>query len=320
METKTNVENKELVLDDLLVVSSSPHLRSESTTQRIMLDVVIALVPALIAAVYFFGIQALAVALVGVVAAVASEYIFEVLTKRTLTINDMSAVVTGLLVAFNVPVTMPLWQVAIGSIFAIIIVKQLFGGIGSNFMNPALAARAFMLASWPDKMTAYVQPLSDGVSAATPLSGGPVVSTMDMFMGNMPGVIGEVSKLALLIGAAYLVFRGVISLRIPVIYIATTAVFGLLLGVKADYLLQYLLSGGLILGAFFMATDYASSPINKKAQIVYAVGCGLLTVLIREIGGYPEGVSYSILLMNVATPLFERVFKPAVFGVGGAKK
>jgi electron transport complex protein RnfD len=143
---------------------------------------------------------------------------------------------------------------------------------------------------------------------------------MDMFMGNMPGVIGEVSKLALLIGAAYLVFRGVISLRIPVIYIATTAVFGLLLGVKADYLLQYLLSGGLILGAFFMATDYASSPINKKAQIVYAVGCGLLTVLIREIGGYPEGVSYSILLMNVATPLFERVFKPAVFGVGGAKK
>lgn len=321
METKTSVENKDIELNDLLIVSSSPHLRSTDSTQRIMLDVVIALIPALIASVYFFGMRSLLVVIVSVIAAVGSEYVFEKITKRPITVSDLSAVVTGVLVAFNVPVGMPFWQVIIGSMFAIIIVKQLFGGIGSNFMNPALAARAFILASWPGDMTTYVLPFSaDGVSTATPLSGNFSASVMDLFIGNIPGVIGEVSKLALLIGAAYLLIRKVITWRIPVIYIASTAIFLVLFGAGTENILAQILSGGLILGAFFMANDYSSSPINPKAQIVYAIGCGLVTALIRCFGGYPEGVSYSILLMNVATPLIERFFKPTVFGVVGGTK
>ncbi|NLY44000.1 MAG: RnfABCDGE type electron transport complex subunit D [Clostridiaceae bacterium] len=321
------------MINNRLVVSSSPHVRSDETISSIMFDVVLALCPALIAGAYYFGIRALLVTAVSVISCVAAEYIWQKLTKRSVTINDWSAVVTGILLAFNLPVTIPLWMPVIGGFFAIIVVKQFFGGLGQNFMNPALAARAFMLASWPVDMTRWVEPFTklplgntaDVVSTATPLAiikgteavGQVSVSYLDLFMGNIGGCIGETSVIMLLLGGLYLIYKKVISWRIPVTFIATVAVFTFVFGKDGLFTgdpLYHILSGGLILGAFFMATDYASSPVTPKGQIIMGIGCGLITSIIRLYGGYPEGVSYSILIMNVATPLIDRYTAPVKFG------
>lgn len=308
-----------------LTVSSSPHIRAKHSTASIMQNVIIALLPALAVAGYVFGIWALALVAICIISSVVTEAVIQKLLKKPITINDWSAVVTGVLLAFNLPVNAPWWIAVIGSVFAIAIVKQCFGGLGQNFINPALAARAFLLASWPGHMTstAFI-PLSDTVTTATPLAllkAGDLAnmpSTFDLFTGlNITGCIGEISAMALLLGGLYLIYKGIISWRIPFIYIATVGVFALLVGQDP---LVHIASGGLMLGAFFMATDYASSPITVKGQIAYAIGCGLLTMIIRLYGGYPEGVSYSILLMNVATPLIERFTKERIYGVAKKKK
>lgn len=298
-------------------VSLAPHIRSNDTVQRIMLDVLIALVPAAIASVYFFGLYSLAIMAVSVGACVLSEYVFQKLMKKPIQIKDLSAVVTGILLAFNVPAGAPLWMVAFGGIFAIIIVKECFGGIGGNFMNPALAARVMLMASWPQQMTAYVQP--DGMTGATPLQilkegGGNLPSLMDMLTGNIGGVIGETCAIALILGGIYLLVRKVIDWKTPVIYIVSTAIFLLLFGVKVDLLAYEVLGGGLLLGAIFMATDYSSSPMNAKGKIIFALGAGLITAVIRAKGGMPEGVSYSILLMNVCTPLIDKFTVGEAYG------
>jgi len=309
-------------------VSSSPHIRAKHSTASIMQNVIIALLPALAVAGYVFGVWALALVAICVIASVVTEAVIQKLLKKPVTINDWSAVVTGVLLAFNLPVNAPWWIAVIGSVFAIAIVKQCFGGLGQNFINPALAARAFLLASWPGHMTstAYI-PISDAVTTATPLAllktGDPALiatmpSTFDLFTGlNVTGCIGEISALALLIGGLYLIYKGIISWRIPTIYIVTVGIFALLVGQDP---LVHIFSGGLMLGAFFMATDYASSPVSVKGQIAFAVGCGVLTMIIRLYGGYPEGVSYAILLMNVATPLIERYTKDRIYGVSKKKK
>ncbi|MBS4872612.1 MAG: RnfABCDGE type electron transport complex subunit D [Peptoniphilus sp. oral taxon 375] len=298
-------------------VSLAPHIRSNDTVQRIMLDVLIALVPAAIASVYFFGLYSLAIMAVSVGACVLSEYVFQKLMKKPIQIKDLSAVVTGILLAFNVPAGAPLWMVAFGGVFAIIIVKECFGGIGGNFMNPALAARVMLMASWPQQMTAYVQP--DGMTGATPLQilkegGGNLPSLMDMLTGNIGGVIGETCAIALILGGIYLLVRKVIDWKTPVIYIVSTAIFLLLFGVKVDLLAYEVLGGGLLLGAIFMATDYSSSPMNAKGKIIFALGAGLITAVIRAKGGMPEGVSYSILLMNVCTPLIDKFTVGEAYG------
>lgn len=298
-------------------VSLAPHIRSNDTVQRIMLDVLIALVPAAIASVYFFGLYSLAIMAVSVVACVLSEYVFQKLMKKPIQVKDLSAVVTGILLAFNVPAGAPLWMVAFGGVFAIIIVKECFGGIGGNFMNPALAARVMLMASWPQQMTAYVQP--DGMTGATPLQilkegGGNLPSLMDMLTGNIGGVIGETCAIALILGGIYLLVRKVIDWKTPVIYIVSTAIFLLLFGVKVDLLAYEILGGGLLLGAIFMATDYSSSPMNAKGKIIFALGAGLITAVIRAKGGMPEGVSYSILLMNVCTPLIDKFTVGEAYG------
>lgn len=318
-----------VALEEMLIVSDSPHLRSNESVRRTMLDVIIALLPATIGSIYFFGMNALMLVLVTIISAVVFEAAFQKLFKRPVRIGDLSAVVTGLLLALNLPATAPWWVAVFGSGFAIIIVKEFFGGVGQNFMNPALAARAALVASWPGVMTNYVNP--DGMSVATPLTilkdGGSLPSIERMVVGNIGGVIGETSVILLLIGVAYLFIRKVIDWRIPVFYIATTAVVVLLLGESVNDMIYHLLGGGLIIGAFFMATDYASSPVTPIGRIIFGVGCGLLTALIRVLGGMPEGVSYSILLMNVATPVIDRWTKPRVFGVsrkrektGGGRK
>lgn len=298
-----------------LVVSSSPHIRTNNTTQSIMLDVIIAMIPILIAAVVQFGTRSLILTLVTVVSCVISEFIIQKLMNKPVRISDLSAVVTGMLLSFNLPFTFPYWMAAFGGFFAIIVVKELFGGIGNNFMNPALAARAVLLSSWPTEMGAFS---TDAASVATPLSGKPF-EMMDMFLGNIPGVMGEVSKVAILIGAAYLLLKGVIKIKMPAIYIGTCVVLFLLLGYDVEDTLMQILSGGLLLGAFFMLTDYSSSPSTDMAQTVYAFGAGLLTVIIRKFGGYPEGVSYAILLMNACAPLFDKLMKNRTFGRSVAK-
>ncbi len=310
-----------------LTVSSSPHIRCKDTTQSIMQNVVIALLPALFVAGYVFGVKALLIVAICVATCVATEAVIQKLMKKPITINDWSAVVTGVLLGFNMPVNAPWWMCMIGSVFAIAIVKQCFGGLGHNFMNPALAARAFLLASWPTHMTgkAYI-PVTDTYTAATPLGilkeGGnlsALPSNMDMFLGlnGVYGCIGEISALALLIGGVYLIVRGVISWRIPTVYLATVAVLSVCFGKDPIFMLC---SGGLMLGAFFMATDYVSSPVSPKGQIIYAFGCGLMTMVIRTVGGYPEGVSYSILLMNMAAPLIDRYTKPVIYGAPKKEK
>lgn len=309
--------NQLLSEDHKLIVSSSPHIRSKDTVDKLMLDVIIALTPAILGSIYFFKLDALKLILISIAASVLFEVGMQKLFKKEVTVRDLSAVVTGILLAFNIPSTAPWWIPVFGAGFAIIVVKQCFGGLGQNFMNPALAARAVLLASWPEIMTKFVDPATDAVASATPLGKLAANSSPDMMsllIGKVPGTIGETSAILLLIGGAYLIFRKVISWEIPVIYIGTTAVMLLILGVGADQVLLHLLSGGLILGAFFMATDYATAPVTPKGRIVFAVGAGLLTAIIRIKGGFPEGVSYSILLMNVATPLIEKFTAPRVFG------
>jgi electron transport complex protein RnfD len=309
--------NDTVVLDDMLIVSQSPHIRSDESVKRTMLDVIIALVPAMMGSVYFFGFDAIRLLLVTVVSALIFEYGIQKLFKKPVRIMDLSAVVTGVLLALNLPAGTPWWVAVFGAAFAIIIVKEFFGGIGQNFMNPALGARAALVASWPGIMTAYTNP--DGISAATPLGilkagEGSLPAIQRMIFGDIGGVIGETSAILLLIGGLYLIIRNVIDWKIPVVYIATTTVVLMLLGVDSSNLVYHVLGGGLILGAFFMATDYASSPVTPKGKIIFALGCGLLTALIRVKGGLPEGVSYSILIMNVATPLIEKLTRPKVFG------
>lgn len=311
-------------MENRLTVSSSPHIRSSETTQKIMRDVAIALTPAALFGVYNFGIRALIILVVSILTAVVTEAACQKIRKQTITVNDFSAVVTGLLLGMNLPSTVPYWIPIVGSIFAIAVVKQAFGGLGHNFINPALAARALLVASWPVQMTTWVSPNADAVSSATVLGilkeglDVELPSLMDMLLGTIGGCIGETSALLLLLGGIFLIYRGIISIKIPGIYIGTVAVLTLIItGFDIQTTMIHILSGGLILGAFFMATDYASSPITAKGQIIYAFGMGLLTVIIRFYGGYPEGVSYSILLMNVAAPLIDKYTKPRVFG--GAK-
>ena len=309
-----------------LTVASSPHIRGDFKTSRIMLDVVLALMPALIVGVIVLGIRAAIVTLISVAAAVAAEWIYAKVTKTRNTVIDGSALVTGLLLALTLPHTVPYWQAALGSVFAIVIVKALCGGLGQNIFNPALAARAFLMLIFPVGLTRFEG--LDGVTAATPLHhmvmpALPEESLMDMFLGKCPGCIGEISALALLLGGAYLVFRKVISIRIPAAYLGTVALVTLVFSktdAPIDWMLYSLLSGGVMLGAIFMATDYATSPATPVGQIVYGIGCGALTVLFRYFGLFPEGVTYAILLMNALVWIIDRYTAPRRFGVkkGGA--
>ena len=311
-----------------LTVACSPHIRGNFRTNRIMLDVVLALLPALAVGAFFQGPRALLVALISVAAAVVSEWLYAKITRTRNTVVDGSAMVTGLLLAMTLPHTVPYWQAVLGSAFAIIVVKALCGGLGQNIFNPALAARAFLMLIWPVGLTRYVG--LDGVTAATPLHhmvmpALPEESLMDMFIGRCPGSIGEISALALLIGGAYLVYRKVISIRIPAAYLGTVAVLTLVFSKTGDPLswMGYsLLSGGVMLGAIFMATDYATSPATPMGQIVYGIGCGILTVLLRYFGLFPEGVTYAILLMNALVWVIDRHTAPRRFGTrkGGDAK
>jgi len=287
-----------------LTVASSPHIRGNFRTNRIMLDVVIALLPALIVGTCVLGVRSLLVTAVCIACALAAEALYALVTRTRQTVVDGSALVTGLLLAMTLPHTVPLWLAAVGSVFAIIVVKALCGGLGQNIFNPALAARAFMMLIFPVGLTRYLS--VDGITAATPLHhmvmpALPEESLLDMFLGNCPGSIGEISALALLLGGAYLVLRKVISVRIPVAYLGTVAVLTLVFP-KTDsavqWMLYHLLSGGVMLGAIFMATDYATSPATPLGQVVYGIGCGALTVIFRYFGLFPEGVTYAILLMN----------------------
>jgi len=314
----------------MLNVSISPHLRTTVTTRRIMLDVIIALCPALIASTVIFGLRALLVTLVSVAACVLFEYIMRKILKKENTIGDLSAVVTGMLLAFNCPSGIPFWMIIVGDAFAIIIVKQCFGGIGQNFVNPAIAGRIFMLLSF-GQMSKWTQPGAgfmnlggvEALTGATPLaaSAEELPSLTDMLIGMRGGCLGETCILALLAGGLYLVIRKVISPLIPCVYIGSVAAVMLIAG-KGDftYTAYQLLSGGLVLGAVFMATDYTTSPISKKGKVFFAIGCGLITCLIRLAGSLPEGVSYSIILMNIFTPLIERLTTPKPFGTPKKEK
>ena len=304
-------------MSDMLKVSSSPHVRAKDTTDRIMLYVIIALLPTSLFGVYNFGIRALILIIVTILSCMASEWVFE-----KITINDYSAVVTGLLLALNLPVSLPYWQAVLGGVFAIIVVKMLFGGLGQNFMNPALGARGFLLISFTGSMTAFTY---DGVSTATPLallkSGEELnVTVMDMLIGKTAGTIGETSAIAILIGAVFLILMGVIDLKIPASYIITFTVFILLFGGHGfdwTFVTAQLCGGGIMLGAFFMATDYVTSPITPLGQIVFGIILGLLTGIFRIFGANAEGVSYAIIFSNLLVPLIERFTVPAAFGKGG---
>ena len=305
-----------------LHISTGPHLRAKDDTQRLMLDVLIALCPATAASIYFYGVKAALIILVSVAAAVLSEYVWQRLAHKPIRINDFSAAVTGLLLALNVPANVPLWIPLIGSVFAIIVVKQLFGGIGHNFLNPALAARAVLLTSWPSHMTKAFVPMRtlfdsaaatgvDTLASATPLLVPGTVEVRDLLLGNIPGAIGETCKVAILLGLLYLLVRKVISWQSPVIMVGTVALGAWAFGADP---LKAVLSGGLLLGACFMATDYVTSPMLKRSHVIYAIGCGAMVVLIRQFGNYPEGVTYAILLMNIVTPLLDRALKRKVYG------
>ena len=303
-------------------ISSSPHIRSKVTTSNIMLMVIIALLPATAFGVYNFGLSALLVVVITTAAAVLTEYAYQKLMHKKVTIGDYSAALTGLLLALNMPAEAPWWMCVLGSVFAILVVKQVFGGLGQNFMNPALGARCFLLISFTGRMTTFVY---DGVSGATPLAllkAGEKVDVLDMFLGNIAGTIGETSVVALLIGDIFLVAMGIISLRIPVTYIVTFAIMVVLFGghgFDLTYLAAHLCGGGLMLGAWFMATDYVTSPITPKGQIVFGVCLGVLTAIFRIFGGSAEGVSYAIIVSNLLVPLIERVTLPKPFGKGGEK-
>lgn len=304
-----------------LTVASSPHIRGNFRTNRIMLDVVIALLPAFIVGVVRFGVNALLVGAVSIAAAVAAEWLYCVITRTRNTIVDGSAAVTGLLLAMTLPSTVPLWQAAIGAAFAIIVIKCLCGGLGQNIFNPALSGRALLLLVFPASIVRYAG--VDGVTAATPLHhmvipALPEESILDMFLGRCPGSIGEISALALIAGGAYLVVRKVISPRIPLAYLGSLAVLTFIFpkaGTSLEWMLYNLFSGGVMLGAIFMATDYATSPVTAKGQILYGVGCGVLTVIFRSFGIYPEGVTYAILIMNAFVWVIDRHTAPRRFGV-----
>ena len=313
METNKNVQSEKLYR-----VSLAPYLRSKSTTQKMMLDVIIAMLPALAASIYFFGINALMLTVVSVISCVVAEVFMQKLFKKKVTVSDLSAVITGILLAFNLPASAPWWMPVFGGFFAICIVKQIFGGIGSNFMNPALAARAAIMASWPGLITNYITP--DGVASATPLqlmkagTTGELPSLMDMAIGNIGGVIGETCSILLVLGGIYLIVKKVIDWKIPCLYILTTTVLLAAFGVDISLLPYHILGGGLILGAFFMATDFVTCPVTPNGRIIFAIGCGIITAIIRVYGGMAEGVSYAIILMNTATPLIESLTTPKVFG------
>jgi len=309
-------------MSTMYAVSSSPHIRTKDSVHKIMLDVIIALMPAALFSVWYFGLQAAAVILTCVASSVIIEWLYNKVVKEPTTIKDLSAVVTGMILAFNLPATVPLWIPVIGSFVAIILVKQLFGGLGQNFMNPASAARAFLLISFAGSMTNWGTTV-DGVSMATPLGilaegVGTLPPLWDAFIGTIPGSLGETSALALLIGGIYLIIRKVITWRIPTFFIGTVAIMTIFLGGHGFDLTTIgyqLFSGGLIIGAFFMATDYASSPVTFTGQIIMGIGCGVLVALIRMVGGqYPEGVSFSIILMNLAVPLIDKYTVPKPFG------
>lgn len=304
-------------------ISASPHIRDKATSSNLMLMVLIALLPATIFGIYNFRHEnAWLLVVVTTAVAVLSEYIYQKLMHKPVTIKDFSAAVTGLLLALNLPPTLPIWMGALGSVFAVIVVKQLFGGLGQNFMNPALAARCFLLISFTGRMTYFVY---DGVTGATPLANlkaGETVDTMTMLIGNIRGTIGETSVLAIMIGAMFLLLMGVIDLRIPGTYIVTFVVFITIFGghgFDAQYITAHLCGGGLMLGAWFMATDYVTSPITSRGQIMYGVCLGLLTGLFRLFGGSAEGVSYAIIISNLLVPLIEKVTLPKPFGKGGEK-
>lgn len=330
-------------MEKLLNVSSSPHTHQKHNVQSIMKDVVIALIPALLVAVYLFGFKALWVTLLTVVSCVAFEVVWQKFTHQKVTITDLSAVVTGLLLAFNLPVNVPVYVPVVGAAVAIILAKQCFGGIGQNFINPALAARAFLLAAYPKMMTTFEMPhraieyISDGkadtvaastadaLSGATPLvafkmgNAAAMPSMLDAFLGNVGGCIGEISALALLIGGLYLIYKKVITWHVPMCYLGTLFVMTVLFsghGIKDSFTSLFL--GGAMLGAFFMATDYTTTPMTRKGQVIFALGAGIIAAVIRLFGGYPEGVSYSILLMNLAVPLIDKFTKPVRFGGGKA--
>lgn len=309
-----------------LTVASSPHIRGNFRTNRIMLDVVISLIPALLVGCFVLGFRSLAVTAVSMAAAIGAEWLYGVLTKGRNTVIDGSAAVTGMLLAMTLPATIPYWQAIVGAVFAIVFAKLLFGGLGQNIFNPALAARAFLMLVFPVGLTRYEG--LDGVTAATPLHhmvmpALPEESLLDMFLGNCPGSIGEISALALLLGGAYLVCRKVISIRIPAAYIGTAAVLTLVFSKTGDpisWMLYSLFSGGLMLGAIFMATDYATSPATPVGQILYGVGCGILTVVLRYTGLFPEGVTYAILLMNALVWFIDRHTAMRRFGTGKGGK
>ena len=327
-----------------LTVASSPHVASPIDTQNLMRDVLIALVPAMVMGVVFFGPRALVATIISVVACEFFEWAYRKLMKKSCANKDLSAAVTGVLLAFVCAPTLPYWMLVIGDFFAIVVVKQLFGGLGKNFLNPALAGRAFLMLCYPVAMTTWVVPGiggdvwaniigntttmsgADVVTGATPLSVDfmhsgvlPDVSIGQAFVGQVGGCIGEISALALLVGGLYLIARGVIRARIPVAYIATVAVLTFIFPLggndRLTWMAYQLFTGGLFLGAFFMATDYVTSPVTKKGEVIYGIGCGLLTVFIRYFGGYPEGVSYSILIMNCCVWLIDKVGKPNRYGV-----
>ena len=310
-------------MSDLYNISSSPHIRAKDTSARIMLYVIIALMPATIFGIFNFGPRALLLIAVCIATCVASEWIFEKIIHKKSTINDFSAALTGLLLALNLPYTLPIWQAVLGSVFAIVIVKMLFGVLGQNFMNPALGARCFLLVSFAGTMTSFTY---DGVTGATPLAmmrNGESVDTMKMLLGTTGGTIGETSVIAILIGAIFLILMGVIDLRIPGSYILTFVVFIILFGDRGfdwNYIVAQLCGGGLMLGAFFMATDYVTSPITPRGQILYGIILGILTGLFRLFGANAEGVSFAIILGNLFVPIIEKYTIPRAFGLKKEKK
>ncbi|MEA4898451.1 RnfABCDGE type electron transport complex subunit D [Bacillota bacterium Meth-B3] len=298
-----------------LRLSTAPHIRNSESTATLMMNVIIALTPCAIAGIYNFGVSAAIVLVVATGSAVMFEYLYQVIARRPVRVNDLSALVTGLILGLNLPPTAPWWMVMVGSLVAIVLVKELFGGIGDNFMNPALTARAVLLSSWPVYMTSFVAPTRwaagvDAVASATPLTG---VQTpvMDLMLGNIPGSIGEVSKIMILLGLAYLLITRTIRWHVPVVMVATTFVATWAFGGDP---VSAVLSGGLLFGAVYMATDYTTTPMTRPGNIIFAVGAGLIVAIIRKFGSYPEGVTYAILLMNVATPLIDKYVRPRVYG------
>lgn len=309
-------------MSDMMKVSSNPHIRAKDTTTKIMLTVIVALLPAAGFGIYHFGVKAAILLAISVVSAVLTELIFELITKKEITVGDLSAVVTGLLLGLNLPVSVPYWMPVIGSVFAILVVKMLFGGLGQNFMNPALGGRCFLVLSFTSLMTDFSY---DGVTSATPLAllkGGEYVNVLDMITGNTGGTIGETSMIAIVLGACILLLTGVIDLRVPGSYIVSFVVFLIFFGGRGfdpHYISAHLAGGGLMLGAFFMATDYVTRPITRKGQYVYGVFLGFLTCIFRIFGGSAEGVSYAIIIGNLLVPLIEKYTMPKAFGRGGER-